>query len=97
VPSHENLLDNDLDDGDPTEYPDPADIADADAFEELTQNNRFIARTTPDQPTNDESPDMPDPPEEQSNEIEAGNSEAMPTVVIDRFPSANTGAPIHGM
>jgi hypothetical protein len=97
VPSHENLLDDDLDDGDLTEYPDPADVADADAFEELTQNNRFIARTTPDQPTNDESLDMPEPPKEQFDEIEVGNSEAMLTVVIDCFPSADAGAPIHGM
>lgn len=97
MPSHQKLLDSDLDDGDLTESPDPANITNVDAFEELTWNNSFFARTTPNQPTNDESPDMPDTPEPWSNEIEAGDSEAMLTVVIDHFPSANAGAPIHGM
>jgi len=84
-------------DGAPIETPDPADIADADTFEELAQDNQIFARTTPDQPTIDESPDMPDAPEELANDMEAGNTEAMPTVVIDHFPSASAGAPIHGM
>jgi len=29
--------------------------------------------------------------------MEAGNTEAMPTVVIDHFPFASTGALLHGM
>ena len=79
------------------EAPDPADIADADAFEELAQNNQNFATTTPDQLTINESPDTPDAPERLPNDTEAGNTEAMPTVVIDHFPFASTGAPLHGM
>jgi len=99
-------------DGAPFEPPDPADIADADAFEELAQNQ---AMTTPDQPAIDESLDMPDAeqlpndmeagntetmpnaPEQLPNDMEAGNTEAMLTVVIDHFPSASAGAPIPGV
>jgi len=79
------------------ESPDPADIADADAYEELAPNNQFFAMTTPDQPSIDKSPDVLDVPEQLSNDMEAGNAEPMPTVVIEHFPSASAGAPIHGM
>jgi len=47
VPSHEKLLDGDLDDGDPTEFSDLADVANADAFKELTQNNSFFCKDNP--------------------------------------------------
>jgi len=53
--------------------------------------------TTLDQPTTDESLDMPDALVQVPNDMEAGIMEAMPTIVIDRFPSASTGAPIPGM
>ena len=45
------------------EAPDPANIADTDAFEELAQNDQNFATTTPDQLTINESPDTPDAPE----------------------------------
>ena len=87
--------------GDPAdianETPDPADIADADAFEELAQNGRNFATTTPDQLTINESPDTPDAPERLPNDSEAGNTEAAPAVVVDHFPFASAGAPLHGM
>jgi hypothetical protein len=101
LPSYEKIADGDeLDhDGAPIESPDPADIADADAFEELGQNQPFFATTTPDQPALNESLslDMPDAPEQLPNDMEAGNIAAVLTVVVDRFPSASAGAPIHGM
>jgi hypothetical protein len=53
--------------------------------------------TTPDQPTLNEVPDEPDALEEQSNQMEVGNSESIPEVVIDHFPSASTGALITSM
>ena len=93
-----NTDDNELDhDGARIESPDPADIADADAFEELAQIQPFFAMTTPDQSAIDESLDMPDVPKQLPNDMEAGNMEAMLTVVIDHFPSESAGAPIHGM
>ena len=98
-PSYEKIADDvELDhDGAPSESPDPADIADADAFEELTQNQHFFSTTTPDQPAINESLDMPDGPDQLPNDMEAGDTEATPTVVIDRFPSASAGAPINDM
>ena len=77
--------------------PDPADIADADAFEELAQNDQGFVTLAPDQSIINESADVPHASEAMPNDIEAGNTEAMPTVVIDRFPSAGAGAPIDGM
>ena len=93
-----NSDDDELDlNGAPTESPDPADIANADAFKELAQNNQFVATTTPNQPAIDESPDMPDAPGQCPDDTEVGNTEAMPMVIIDCFPSVSAGAPIHDM
>jgi len=98
LPPYKKFIDDELDhDGTPVGSLDPADIADADAFEELAQNNHFFATTTPDQPTIDESPDMPDALEQLPNDMEAGSMEAMSAVVVDCFPSVGAGAPIHGM
>jgi hypothetical protein len=94
-PDPANIADADTN-GVPVESPDPADVADADAFEELGQNRPFFA-TTPDQPALDELLDMPDTCGQLPNDMEAGNTAAMPTVVIDHFPSASAGAPIQGM
>ena len=96
TPDPADITDTDTD-GDPNEISDPADIADADAFEELAQNHHSFVTITPDQPAVDESPDLPDVPEQLPNDMEAGNREVMPTVVIDHFPSASAGSPIHGM
>ena len=95
-PSYEKIADDDeLDhDGAPFDSPDPADITNADAFEELGQNYPFFATTIPDQPALDESLDMPDAPEQLPNDTEVGNTEA---IIIEHFPSASAGAPIPGM
>ena len=109
LPSYKIFLDGDgLDhDGTPIKYddpadvadeaPDPADIANADAFEELAQNNTCFVTTNTDQPTINESPCMPEGPEQLPNDMEAGSTGAMPTVVINHFPSASTGSLIHSM
>jgi hypothetical protein len=83
--------------GDSHEAPVPADVADANAFEELLRNNGFFVTTTPDQCTTDEVPDGPSPPEHQLDDMETGNSEITSEVVIDRFPSPCAGAPIPDM
>jgi len=98
LPPYIKFLVDELDhDGTPVESPDPADIADADAFEELAPHGCFFPMTTLDQPAIDESPDMPDAPEQLPNGMGAGNTEGMPTVVINHFPSASAGAPINDM
>ena len=100
LPSHKNFLGGDELDHDgipPIIAPDPADIADADAFEELAQNNQSAATTPPDQSALNESPDFPDASEDVLDNAEACNAEAVPTVVTDPFPSASAGAPIDGM
>ena len=96
TPDPANIADADTD-AVQIEYPDPADIADADAFEELTQNSQVFAMTIPNQLTIDEPLGLPDTPEELANDMGAGNTEAVPTVVVDHFPSASAGAPIDGM
>jgi hypothetical protein len=93
APDPADIADTDSDE----EPPDPADIADADAFEELAQNNHFVATRTPDQLAIDESPNTLDAPEELPNDMEAGNTDVMPTVVINHFPLTSAGAPIHGV
>ncbi len=74
---------------------DSADVADADAFEELTQSVDFssgggIDRTPVDNPSEDlEAPQQP------TNPIKAGAFETGTTVVvIDRFPSKSAGTSI---
>ena len=92
------FLDNELDyDGAPIEFPNPANIADADAFEELAQNDTFFVTTNTNQPTIDKSPLMPEGLEQLPNDMEVGSTGAMPTVVVNCFPSASAGALIHGM
>ena len=73
--------------------PDPTDAMDADAFEELAQSTNVFT----DQPTVNETPEVPEGPVQQTNHTEAGNLEATSTVVIDRFPSRTAGAPIPDM
>jgi len=68
LPPYKKFLVDKLDhNGTPVESPDPADIADTDAFEELAPHGRFFPMTTLDQPTIDESLDMPDAPEQLPN------------------------------
>ena len=98
LPPYKKIIGDELDhDGTPLEYPDLADITDADAFEELAQNHFSFPMTTLDQPATDESLDIPDAPVQVPNDMEAGTTEAMPTIVIDHFPSASAGAPIPDM
>ena len=81
--------------------PDAADIADADAFEELAQNIDFLSELAPisNQPTIDNLPGAPtlNHVEAQPNQHEADNMGMAPIVVIDHFPSGQAGAPIPGM
>ena len=98
LPPYEIFLDDELDhNGAPIESPDPADIADIDAFEKLEQNDTCFVTTNTDQPAIDESLHMLEGPEQLPNDMEAGSIGAMQTVVIDRFPSASTGALIYDM
>ena len=62
-----------------------ADIADADAFEELIQANGLSTSTIPNQQVIDNTTG-------QQIEIKVGNEEV--TVIIDQFPSGNPGAPL---
>ena len=81
----------------PVESPDLTDIANTDTFEELAPHSCFFAITTLGQPTINKSLDMPDAPEQLPNGMGVGNTEGMPTVVINHFPSASAGVPINNM
>jgi hypothetical protein len=78
---------------------DAADIADADAFQDLGQNTDFFSELAPDtdQPAIGDLPGVHDHEEVQANQQEVGNAETMPAVVIDYFPSGWAGAPITSM
>jgi hypothetical protein len=83
----------------PTEPPDPADIADADAFEELGDD----PSVTSTQPMPDNTPLDTTPNPEQSElgdpadaDIVVSESEPAVTVDIQQFPFGMPGAPIPG-
>jgi hypothetical protein len=65
---------------------DAADVADANAFEELTHTSGLSSVTIPDQEVTNES--------ERVIEIEVENAETESKVIIDHFPSGNPGAPL---
>ena len=80
------------------ESPDPADITDADVYEELAHDDPFQV-VTHDPAIPDELPDVPQDLEESANQNEAGNLGTIPksTVVVDQFPHRSAGAPIPGI
>lgn len=78
----------------------PADVADADAFEELTESVDPPSAMIIDHPTGDSSAGVPEEPEEpapQTNQTEARSFNMELTVVRDLFPSEAAGAPIPGV
>lgn len=78
---------------------DPADLADADAFEELTGMVDFSSASVMavDHPAGDSSGGVPAGHGPQTNQTEAGTIDMGSTVVIDPFPSNVAGAPIPGI
>ena len=90
--------DQDSDDVDTIETPDPADVMDADAFEELTQSIDISSRRAINCIPVDNLPDNLEDRQQQTNTIEAGALETQTTaVVIDHFPSESAGTPIPGI
>jgi hypothetical protein len=75
---------------------DPADLTDADAFEELAHNIDPFPAVNHDQVDQDEFSYVPLGPEESANQTDSCNLEMMPTVVIEQFPHSSAGAPIPG-
>ena len=78
---------------------DAADIANANAFEDLGQNSNFFSELGPsiDQPAVGDLPGAHDHAEAQANQHEAGDVETTPVVIIDYFPSGQAGTPITSM
>lgn len=81
----------------PTAPFDATDVTDADVFEELSRSNGPSTTTMLNQPTDDDMPEDMDDPIDEIPQIEVQNSETPSTVVIDRFPFGNPGAPIPGL
>jgi hypothetical protein len=79
------------------EMPDPADVADAEAFEELTRDVDLSSAMAVDHLPGDELPGVSEGPGPQTNQTEAGPFETGSTVIIDHFPSHAAGAPIPGI
>jgi hypothetical protein len=79
------------------ETSDPTDVVDADAFEELTQNMVHSSLPTHDQPSVDDTLEVPDDPGQPANQTGAGDEGATSVVVVDQFPSGHAGVPIPGM
>jgi hypothetical protein len=76
------------------ETPDPANVADTDTFEELTENIDLSSVMAINHLPSDESPGDPEGPGPQTNETEVGTFKSGSTVIIDHFPSHMAGAPI---
>ena len=77
--------------------PDPADVADANAFEELTRSINQPSTMVIDHPADNSLADVPEELGPQTNQSEAGSFNTGSTVVVDRFPSDAAGAPIPGI
>ncbi len=73
---------------------DPADIADANAFEIITQDQNFGPVTLEHSPPRGCLLSMPLP---DTIEPETRNSEARSSLFIDRFPHGHPGAPVSGI
>jgi hypothetical protein len=84
---------------DTVKTPDPANVADTDAFKELTRSIDFPSGGGIDcAPVENPLPDDLENPQQQTNPIEAGAFETGTTVVVVvRFPSESAGAPIPGV
>jgi hypothetical protein len=76
---------------------DSIDITDADLFEELSRGNGPSTATTLNQPTLNDTSEVPEDLIEEISQIEGQNSETALTVMIDHIPSSNLGAPIPGL
>ena len=75
----------------------PADITDADAYEDLTERNSRPISTLPNQRTIDDTAERSDVAIEQAIPFDVPNLERPHTVVIDCLPLGNAGAPISSM
>ena len=82
---------------DPSGPTEPADIMDADAYEDLTERNSCPISTVPNQCTIGEAAEPSDVAIEQAIPFDVPNLERSHTVVIDRFPLGNAGTPISSM
>jgi hypothetical protein len=80
-----------------TETQDPADVADADAFEELTGMVDLSSAIPVDHLAGDSSAGDPEGHGPLSNQTGAGTFDTGPTAVVDPFPSNAAGAPIPGI
>jgi hypothetical protein len=89
---------------DPPDGPDPADVADADAYEELTRNDSTTINS--DQMAVGDALGIPEPTDlEDETGVEDHDRltppQEMSTLVVDKFPFGNPGMPIpdkpHGL
>jgi hypothetical protein len=76
---------------------DSTDVTNADVFEELSRGNGPSTATILNQPTFNNTLEVPEDPIEEISQIEVQNSKTVLTVVIDHFPSGNLGTLIPGL
>ena len=76
---------------------DSPNITDVDLFEELSRGNGPSTATTLNQPTLNDTSEVPEDLIEEISQIEGQNSEMALMVMIDHFPSSNLGTPIPGL
>jgi hypothetical protein len=69
--------------------PDPADVADADAYEDLIHNNLATIDSEPDQTAIGEAPELTEQedPSAIGDHSDLTSPQGMPTVIVDQFPS----------
>ena len=77
--------------------PDPASVADADAFEELTGSIALSSVMAIDNPPGNSSPGVPEELGPQTIQTDTGTLKTGSTVIIDHFPSHAAGAAVPGI
>ncbi|KAN0120448.1 hypothetical protein V8E52_004275 [Russula decolorans] len=78
------------------DVPDPADVADADAYEDLIHNNLATIDSEPDQTAIGEAPELTEQedPSAIGDHGDLTSPQGMPTVIVDQFPFGSPGMPI---
>src|SRR6267142_1013723 len=97
--SHISFTDEDAPDSDghSDKPPDPTDVTDANAYEELTETSGLFIASTSHEPMIYDMLEATEDPEQQTNQNEVGILETTSAPVADQFPTRSAGAPIPGI
>src|SRR6266850_510313 len=97
--SHISFTDEDASDsnGHSDKPPDPTNVTDANAYEELIETSGLFIASTSHEPMIYNMLEATEDPEQQTNQNEAGILETTSAPVVDQFPTHSAGALIPGI